>query len=304
MSLLILHSLLLLLLAPLLPGIIAKTKAFFGGRKGAPVLQLYFDLNRLRRKGMVVSPTTSWIFFVGPLLAVAVPLTASLMLPFGGLAAPVRFGGDAILFVYLFGLLRFFTASAALDTGSAFEGMGAAREVSFSCLAEPAVLLVLLLLGRLAGSFSLQQMLAPQQLAVAWPAQGVTLGLALVTLLVVVLAENARIPVDDPNTHLELTMIHEVMVLDHSGPALGLIEYGSALKLWVLGGLVVQLSLPPLLPTDLAATTLLFIAGQLLLALLIGIIESVMARLPLPRVPALLIGSGLLAAFGLILILR
>lgn len=302
--LLLLHTLLMLLLAPLLLGIIAKTKAFFGGRKGAPLLQLYYDLGRLWRKGTVVSSTTSWVFVVGSLLAVAVPLCASLFLPFGGLAAPLHFTGDAILFVYLFGLLRFFTASAALDTGSAFEGMGAAREVTFSCLAEPAMLLVLLLLGRLAGSFSLERMFAPQILAAQWPHNGASLGLILVVLLVVILAENARIPVDDPNTHLELTMIHEVMVLDHSGPLLGLIEYGSALKLWVLGALAVQLVWPPLGAGSPLVATLLFIAGQLLLAVMVGIVESIMARLPLPRVPALLTGSGLLAAFALILVLR
>ncbi len=302
----LLHNLLLLLLAPLLPGVIGKTKAFFAGRKGAPLLQLYYDLARLARKGMVVSDTTSWVFFAGPVLALAVPLLAGQFLPFGALAAPLSFNGDALVYVYMFGLLRFFTASAALDTGSPFEGMGAAREVSYAALLEPGILLVLLVLGRLAGDFSLQGMLSSATLSAAWHGSEVALGLVTAALLVVVLAENARIPVDDPNTHLELTMIHEVMVLDHSGPALGLIEYGSALKLWLTGALVIQLVVPLLLPPQLGASALTaaFVVGQMLLAVIIGVIESAMARLSLPRIPALIIGAGLLAAFALVLVLR
>ncbi len=302
----LLHNLLLLLLAPLLPGVIGKTKAFFAGRKGAPLLQLYYDLARLARKGMVVSDTTSWVFFAGPVLALAVPLLAGQFLPFGALAAPLSFNGDALVYVYMFGLLRFFTASAALDTGSPFEGMGAAREVSYAALLEPGILLVLLVLGRLAGDFSLQGMLSSATLSASWHGSEVALGLVTAALLVVVLAENARIPVDDPNTHLELTMIHEVMVLDHSGPALGLIEYGSALKLWLTGALVIQLVVPLLLPPQLGASALTaaFVVGQMLLAVIIGVIESAMARLSLPRIPALIIGAGLLAAFALVLVLR
>ncbi len=302
----LLHNLLLLLLAPLLPGVIGKTKAFFAGRKGAPLLQLYYDLARLARKGMVVSDTTSWVFFAGPVLALAVPLLAGQFLPFGALAAPLSFNGDALVYVYMFGLLRFFTASAALDTGSPFEGMGAAREVSYAALLEPGILLVLLVLGRLAGDFSLQGMLSSATLSASWHGSEVALGLITAALLVVVLAENARIPVDDPNTHLELTMIHEVMVLDHSGPALGLIEYGSALKLWLTGALVIQLVVPLLLPPQLGASALTaaFVVGQMLLAVIIGVIESAMARLSLPRIPALIIGAGLLAAFALVLVLR
>ena len=302
----LLHNLLLLLLAPLLPGVIGKTKAFFAGRKGAPLLQLYYDLARLARKGMVVSDTTSWVFFAGPVLALTVPLLAGQFLPFGALAAPLSFNGDALVYVYMFGLLRFFTASAALDTGSPFEGMGAAREVSYAAMLEPGILLVLLVLGRLAGDFSLQGMLSRATLSASWHGSEVALGLITAALLVVVLAENARIPVDDPNTHLELTMIHEVMVLDHSGPALGLIEYGSALKLWLTGALVIQLVVPLLLPPQLGASALTaaFVVGQMLLAVIIGVIESAMARLSLPRIPALIIGAGLLAAFALVLVLR
>src|SRR5262249_19823030 len=142
--------------------------------------------------------------------------------------APISFTGDLILLAYLLGLGRFFTAAAALDTGSAFEGMGAAREVTYACLAEPAFFLGLLALAKLSGALQLATMLGTS-LAPHWMTAGVSASLALVLLswFIVLLVENCRIPFDDPNTHLELTMIHEVMVLDHSGPAFGMILYGA-----------------------------------------------------------------------------
>ena len=296
------HLALLLLTAPLLLGVIARTKALFAGRRGAPLLQPYWDLGRLWRKGFVFSRTTTWVFRVGPVVGLVVPPLASLLIPFGALPAPVSFEGDLILFVYLFGLSRFFTAAAALDTGSSFEGMGAAREVTFSCLAEPTVLLAFVVLARLADGLSLDALLGPH-LAEAWGTAGASLGLIIVCLVVVVLVENSRIPFDDPNTHLELTMIHEVMVLDHSGPALGMILYGAALKFMVLGAIVVRLALP--LQTGFWwLDGLVFLGGQLLLAVLVGVIESTMARLPLARVPQILIGTTLVAVFAVVLVLR
>jgi formate hydrogenlyase subunit 4 len=298
----ILHLLLLFLLSPLLLGVVAKTKAFFGGRTGAPFLQPYYDLAKLFRKGIVFSDTTTWVFRAGPTVGLAVPILAALLIPFGGLAPPVSFSGDLILFVYLFGLSRFFTVASALDTGSSFEGMGAAREVTFSCLAEPTVFFAFIVLARLSGSLSLGGMFG-QNLREGWTMGGSALGLILVCLFVILLVENCRIPFDDPNTHLELTMIHEVMVLDHSGPAFGMILYGAAMKLFVLGALVVRLALPwqtGSLPGDVA----LFIGGMLLLAVLIGVVESVMARLRLVRVPQMLIGTTLISIFALVLVLR
>lgn len=300
---LILHLVLLLGFAPLLQGIIVKTKAGFAGRKGAPLWQLYYDLARLLRKGSVFSRTTTWVFLAGPLIGLLVPVLASLMMPFGGLPAPLSFSGDLIVFVYLFGLSRFFTAASALDTGSSFEGMGAAREVTFSCLAEPTVLIALLTLARLADGFSLNVLLGPH-LTEAWKGEtGAALGLLLVCLFVVLLVENSRIPFDDPTTHLELTMIHEVMVLDHGGPAFAMVLYGASLKLMVLGALPMRLLLPWQSGWWLT-DALLFLAGQVLLAVLIGVVESYMARLRLPRVPQVLIGTSLLSVFALVLVLR
>ena len=302
-SRILLHICTLLVFAPLPLGVINKTKALFAGRVGPPLLQPYYDLARLWRKGFVFSRTTTWVFLAGPVVGLVVPLLASLLIPFGGLAAPVSFTGDLILFVYLFGLARFFTAAAALDTGSSFEGMGAVREVTFSCLAEPTLLFGMLVLARGAEKLTLNSFLGPQ-LFNQWRSDaGASLGIILVCLFVVLLVENSRIPFDDPNTHLELTMIHEVMVLDHSGPAFGMILYGAAMKLMVLGGLLVRIALPfqtGSIPLDL----LVFLGGLIGLAALIGVVESTMARLRLPRVPQVLVGTTLLSVFALVLVLR
>src|SRR5512135_205153 len=286
----LLHLLAALLFAPLLLGVINKTKALFAGRKGAPLLQLYFDLWKLLRKGAVYSRTTTWVFRAGPVVGLAAVLTAGTMLPVAGQPALLAFPGDFVLFAYLLALARFATALAALDTGSSFEGMGAAREVSFSSMAEPALFLVLLVMARATGSLSLSGMLGPS-LAPAWGAAAPALLLAALALLVVALAENARIPVDDPNTHLELTMIHEVMVLDHSGPDLAFILYGAAMKLLLFGALVVRLALGGRGYAP-GAGEAWFVLGLLAFAVLVGVVESAMARLRLTRVPQMLVGAS------------
>jgi formate hydrogenlyase subunit 4 len=295
---------------PLLLGVIAKTKAFFAGRVGAPLWQPYYDLFKLFRKGAVFSTTTTWVFRAGPVVGLMTAVLAALMVPFVPLpaqesvprsSAPISFLGDMIVLAYVLGLGRFFTAAAALDTGSAFEGMGAAREVAFSCLVEPAFILGLLVLTKLSGSLQLAGMFSAA-LASSWTVHGASMGLVLLSWFVVLLVENSRIPFDDPNTHLELTMIHEVMVLDHGGPALGMILYGAALKLFIFAALIVRLSLPstgsPWLDWPL------FAAGVLIVAMTIGVVESCMARLRLTHVPTLLVSACLLSAFGIILLAR
>lgn len=299
---LLLHLLILLFFPPLLLGVINKTKALFAGRNGPPLLQPYYDLFRLWQKGFVFSRTTTWVFRAGPIVGLAVPLLAALLIPFGAIPAPFSFDGDLILFVYLFGLARFFTASAALDTGSSFEGMGAAREVTFSCLVEPTLLFALIVLARLSDGLSLNQLLG-KHLVVSWQNSGASLLLLVVALFVVLLVENCRIPFDDPNTHLELTMIHEVMVLDHSGPAFGMILYAASLKMLVLGAILVRLMIP-WDSGNLAVDAFIFMGGMLAIAMAIGVVESVMARLQLVRIPQLLIGTTLLSIFSLILVLR
>jgi formate hydrogenlyase subunit 4 len=305
---LVIHILLALLLPPLLLGVIGKTKALFAGRVGPPLLQPYYDLIKLFRKGSVFSTTTTWVFRAGPVVGLATAALAVLMVPLASLpadsSAPISFTGDLILLAYLLGLGRFFTASAALDTGSAFEGMGSAREVTFACLAEPAFFLGLLVLAKLSGSLQLAQMFAGG--AAHWTTAGASLVLVLLSWFIVLLAENSRIPFDDPNTHLELTMIHEVMVLDHSGPALGMILYGAALKLFLFAALVVRLAVP--LPVGEAWLQWLHeplvVVGVLVVAVGIGVVESTMARLRLTHVPVLLVAACLLSAFGIILLVR
>jgi formate hydrogenlyase subunit 4 len=290
-----------LLLPPLLLGVVNRVKALFAGRRGPPLWQLYADLWRLARKGAVYSRTTSWVFRAGPVVSLAAVATAGLLMSFGGVPGLLRFGGDFVLLAYLLGLARFATVLAALDTGSSFEGMGAAREVTFASLAEPALFLCLVTVARATGSLSLSDMLGPS-LAPAWGHAAPALLLATIALFVVALAENARIPVDDPNTHLELTMIHEVMVLDHSGPDLAMILYGAALKLFLFGALFTRIALG-VAPTG-AAGVAWFLLGMLAFAALVGVVESTMARLRLSRVPQLLVGASVLSAFGLVLLLR
>jgi formate hydrogenlyase subunit 4 len=296
------HVLVALSVPPVLLGIIAKTKALFAGRTGPPVLQPYYDLVKLFQKGSVFSTTTTWVFRAGPVVGLVTAAMALLLIPLGDAAAPVSFTGDLVLLAYLLCLGRFFTALAALDTGSAFEGMGAAREVTFACLAEPAFFLGLLALAKLSGSLQLTGMLG-SSVAAHWSVASASLALVVISWFIVLLAENCRIPFDDPNTHLELTMIHEVMVLDHSGPALGMILYGAALKLFLFAALVVRLVMPrqtfsPWLNWPI------FLGGMLGVAVLVGIIESSLARLRLTHVPVLLVTACLLSAFGVILLVR
>ena len=296
------HGALVLVLPPLLLGVITKTKAAFAGRVGAPFLQPYHDLVKLLRKGSVFSRTTTWVFQAGPVVGLATAFLAALLIPIGGHPAPVSFEGDMVLFAYLLGLGRFFTVAAALDTGSAFEGMGGAREATFSCLAEPALFLGLAALVRTSGSLSLTGMLGPS-LAATWPHAAASLVAVIVSLLIVVLAENSRIPFDDPTTHLELTMVHEVMVLDHGGPAFGMILYAAAMKLFVMGAVVVRIALP-YDGADPWSGRAVFVGGMLLLAVVIGVVESVMARLRLLQVPSLLVAACVLSAFGVVLLAR
>ncbi len=296
------HLALVLALPPLLVGVIAKTKALFAGRVGPPVLQPYYDLARLLRKGVVLSRTTTWVFLAGPAVSLVTTLLAALLVPLGGHAAPIAFAGDFVLFAYALGLGRFFTIAAALDTGSAFEGMGGAREATFSCLAEPALFFGLLVLARASGSYSLSGMLGPAVIA-TWSMAAAALAAVVVSWFVVLLAENSRIPFDDPNTHLELTMIHEVMVLDHSGPPFAVILYGAAMKLFVFGALVLGIA-APLDGLDPWLAWGAFVAASLVLAVAVGVVESVMARLRLSQVPSLLVAACLISAFGAVLLVR
>ncbi len=292
----VLPPLFALAFAPVLLGMINRTKALVAGRVGQPLLQPYYDLVKLTRKGTVYSRTTTWVFRAGPVVGLAAVILATMLVPFGSAAALLSFPGDVVLLVYLLALARFFTVIAALDTGSSFEGMGASREVTFSTVAEPALLLGLAAVARQTGSLSLSGMAANLTLGV-WAHAAPTLALVAAAFLIVFLAENGRIPVDDPTTHLELTMIHEVMVLDHGGPDLAFILYGAALKLWLLGALFVDVMLPRHDPFAALA-----VMGGL--AVFTGLVESSMARLRLTQVPRLLVGAGVLSVLAVLFGLR
>jgi formate hydrogenlyase subunit 4 len=299
----VVNALLVLLLAPLVPGVINKTKAIAAGRKGPPLLQTYYDVFKLLRKRTVLSETTTWIFFAGPVIAVSSAIVSALFLPYGSSSPVISFAGDMLLFIYLFAFARFFVATAAMDTGSAFEGMGASREVTFSALAEPALLFGLLALARLTGSLKLGDMLSGAESG-TWPIASASLVLVIISWFVILLAENSRVPFDDPNTHLELTMIHEVMVLDHSGPAFGFILYGAALKLTLFCVLIAKI----IFPGRFSGIEFLDFGAMIVLTLVIGVavglVESSMARFRLIRIPQLLITATLLAAFAVVLLLR
>jgi formate hydrogenlyase subunit 4 len=296
----LLPPLLALLAAPLLTGIIVRTRALFAGRRGPPLVQPYHDLARLLRKGAVYSRTTSWVFRAAPVVVLASAVAALLVLPFGGWDAPLAFRYDLVLFAYLLALGRFALVLAALDTGSSFEGMGASRELLYASLAEPALFLALLALVADAGALSLSGLLGASPGVAATLRAPAAAVLIAVTLFVVLLVETARVPFDDPATHLELTMVHEVMILDHSGPDLALLQYAGTLKLWALGVLVVGVVVPSGAVGSWTAAAA-WLAGMLVVAVLVGVVESTMARLRLVRTPQLLVGASLLAVLALLL---
>lgn len=292
------HWLIVLLFSPFFLGVIARIKAFFAGRVGPSVFQPYFDLAKLFRKQCVYSRTTTWIFRVAPLVVLAAMLVASLVVPFGPLKSPVQFSGDILLFAYLLGLARFFMITGALDTGSSFEGMGASRDAFFSCLVELTLFMNFITLALLAHNTSLSSMIG-SDVPVSWHLLGPVLILVVASLFIVLLAENCRIPIDDPTTHLELTMIHEVMILDHSGVDLGYMFYGAMVKLFIFAGILIPIIIP-IETGSFVMNMLIFLSGMFGVAIFIGIIESSMARLRLNRIGNLLLIAFALAFFGFV----
>ena len=278
-----------LVLAPMLPGIINKVKAFFAGRKGPSVFQLYYDILKLLKKDVVYSTTAGFLLKAAPGIALAATVMAAFYLPFGMKCSPVAFAGDMFFFFYLLGIARFATVLGALDTGSSFEGMGASREVQFSALAEMAIFGGLGFLVLLTREFSLSAMLAGSELAVK---NGHLTSVLLIAFafFIILLVENCRVPFDDPDTHLELTMIHEAMILDYGGPDLAMIFYGAALKLYLFASLIVMLILPEAVGTSFCGI-LITIAGVFVVTILVGIVESGMARFRFLKVPQMLAGA-------------
>ena len=289
--------------APLLVGALRTLKARLVGRRGPRILQPYADLAKLFRKEAVVSTTTSWVFRITPYVLFSTMVVAALLVPLL-LARPVLDFAGLVLLIYLFVLGTFFLALAGLDAGSAFGGMGASREVAVAALAEPTVMVAILALALRAETTNLGgivERFARDPLLAANPGHL----LAFSALFIVMLAETGRLPVDNPATHLELTMIHEAMVLEYSGHYLALVEWASAMKLFLFMTLLANLFLPWGMPVTAAPEAVLL--GLVLLAVKLGVltvgvalVETTVAKLRLFRVPELLAGSFALALLSVL----
>ncbi|MBU2644225.1 NADH-quinone oxidoreductase subunit H [bacterium] len=292
-----------IILAPLYTATIQKVKAFVGGRQGAPLLINYYTLIKLLRKGSVYSSSTTLLFKISPVITLAAALSALSFFPIGGAPPLFSFQGDVILVFYILGLSRFFTILAGLDTASPFQGMGTSREAYFSIFAELTLFMILILFYLVSGKLSLSGYFGKTQSILLWQAMGPPLLLVISSIYILLLSENARVPVDDPTTHLELTMIHEVMILDHSGPDLAFIELGAQLKLLFYACLIACLVFPFRLGRPWMDQIGFFIILSLVY-LVVGVTESVMARFKMPKVPKFLLTSFALAFFATIVILE
>lgn len=291
-------------LAPLVGGIIKKIKALSQKRKGPPVFQMYYDLYKLTQKDTVVSETASWIFKATPYIQISSVSLAAVLVPVSVKLPFLRFMGDAILVVSLLALGRFFMVLAGLDTGSTFGEMGGSREMMISSLMEPSIMVALFTIGLLAGSTSVWDMMQSSVLAGGGILQPVYL-LTFSALFIILIAETARIPVDDPATHLELTMVHEAMLLEYSGRYLAMMELSAAIKQLLLITLIVNIFLPfdGLLNTGhplllLLISILVYVAKVILIAVVIGIVEIKTVKLRLFSIPNLAALSFILALLG------
>jgi formate hydrogenlyase subunit 4 len=292
-SLLVVHAAALLLLPFPVVGIVNRTKARWAGRKGPRLLQSLSDLRRLLAKRPTYSQVTTVLFRAGPLVLLASTLVAGLVAPLLGRPGPIAFPYDFVVFAYLWGLGRMFLMIAALDTGSSFEGMGASREATYAALVEPALFLALGTLAAATGQTSFAGIL---HLGFGSPAQVVIDAGVVVTLFILLQVEAARVPVDDPTTHLELTMIHEVMILDHSGPDLAAVQYAAAVKLTVCAALIATV-LNPLSPAERPALAMVAnVALTAAVAVAVGFVESLVARLKLKVIPQYVL-VGAVSAF-------
>ena len=294
-------NLLALLVMPIvLVGTINRVKSRWAGRRGPPILQLAFDLWRLVRKTPVYSKVTTPVFRLGPVVVLVTTLASACVVPLVGTSAIASFPFDFVWFAYVWGFGRVALMLGALETGSSFEGMGESREATFATLLEPILFLVAGALCLHSGARSFALLLAPQldgtTAVVMWVA-------AIIALLIVVQVESARMPIDDPTTHLELTMVHEVMILDHSGPELAFLELAAAIKLFI-GVSVVAMLLSPLAGAGSLAAVGIHLGLCVAIAIAIGLAESLIARIKLRVIPQYIVvglvagGIALLSMLG------
>jgi formate hydrogenlyase subunit 4 len=304
LSAILLQTALLLLLAPLVSGCIKNWKAKLQNRRGPRPWQPYFDIAKFLRKDMVIPEHASWIFSTAPYVVLITSLLVGLMVPMVTAQAPLSLFGGALAVVGLLALNRFFLALGGLDPGSAFGGMGSSREMTISAIAEPALMLAVFTVAITAGSTDFSRIAAVEQTSTLKLLNPAHL-MAFAALFIVLLAETGRVPVDNPATHLELTMIHEAMLLEYSGRYLAFMEWGASIKQLVLMAILVNLFMPLGLATDHSATSLMlgtvvFIAKLFALCVTVVIVETVNAKLRLFRVPDLLSASFVLAALALL----
>lgn len=296
--------LLIIALAPLLTGVIKKTKAFFQTRRGPKIWQPYYDLYKLIQKESVISEHTSWIFRITPYIYLGSLLAASALIPVVTTEGSLGFTGDIIVIIYLFALARFFLTLAGLDAGSAFGGMASSREAAIASVAEPAMMLPLFTLALVAGTTNFTGI-------VAWvvnsgPAAMTPVHLmSFVALFVVAIAETGRIPVDNPDTHLELTMIHEGMLLEYSGKPLAFLTLGASIKQLLIFTFLANLFFPwgisgEMNLISLVLASLVYIIKVMILGFVMAVVETSFAKMRLFKVPDLLMGSFLLGLLALI----
>ena len=290
--------------APLLAGVIRRTKARLQGRRGAGIFQPYWDLRKLLVKEVVIAENTSWVFRLTPYVAIGTMLLSAFIVPVLTTAAELQFLGNIILLMYVFLLSTFFLALAGLDAGSSFGGMGSSREMAIAALAEPTVMIAIFAIALRAGSTGLNEMInraASDPLLLLNPGHL----LAFLSFFIVALAETGRLPVDNPSTHLELTMIHEAMILEYSGRYLAFIEWASFIKLFLFLTLLGNIFFPwgvavTLKPGAVAIGVFALVIKLGVLALGLAVLETALAKLRLFRVPELLSGSFMLALLAVI----
>lgn len=276
----ILNLIILLIVPFLMLGVIKKTKAFWGGRKGVSIFQPLYDFIKLLKKEFVISKTTSTVFKIAPIIVIVSVFSASLFVPLAFESALINIPAGLIIFSYILGLGKFFALISAMDTGSSFEGMGASREACFTTIVEPAFFMIMASIMAMSGNYTFDALKLILDSAGTY---GVLIIIfAVVALLMMVLIECSRVPVDDPTTHLELTMIHEVMILDNSGKDFALLTWSNSIKMLLISSLIANLLIPQSL--GLWQAVGVYLAILFVISLAIGTIESGMARIRMTHV--------------------
>ena len=294
----ILSLLIILIFAPMFAGLVNKFKAMFTGKVGAPILQPYYELARLIKKETINSNTSSYISRVSPLINFSALIIAASMLPVGNFKPLISFDGDIILFAYILGLARFFQILAAMDIGSSFEGMGAAREATFALFAEPIFFFSIGSISFLSGMTSLFNIYHTIQLSNI--SYEIFIIICSISVFMLAITECSRMPVDDPNTHLELTMIHEVMILDNSGFDLMLYQYSSYVKLFIYAMLEIAFFYPFAMRNSILGI-IIFISGILVLSISLAIVETITSRYKMKNIPQYLLFATAIGILNLLI---